>query len=181
MTTDEISDAYERGLLGAERWYAAASRRVELDEVEAFERGELRTAPSCYGRYRDAWPPKRHTGVGTKAPPKKVADTRPPGVGVFRDSPAGAAAGRRRATEILVGGGTRARLHGAAAPRDPEYLDLLWVGSQAKRPRVRVQQTQGCVAAVPFFFPRIAARPLRRVPWGGEGSRKTARKTRRLS
>ena len=96
--------------------------------------------------------------------------------GVFRDSPAGAAAGRRRATEILVGGGTRARLHGAAAPRDPEYLDLLWVGSQAKRPRVRVQQTQGCVAAVPFFSPHIAARPLRRVPWGGEGSRKTARK-----
>ena len=69
MTTVEISDAYERGLLGAERWYAAASRRVELDEVEAFERGELRTAPSCYGRYRDAWPPKRHTGVGAKAPP----------------------------------------------------------------------------------------------------------------
>ena len=32
------------------------------------------------------------------------------------------------------------------------------------------------VAAVPFFFPHIAARPLRRVPWGGEGSRKTARK-----
>ena len=28
----------------------------------------------------------------------------------------------------------------------------------------------------PFFFPHIAARPLRRVPWGGEGSRKTARK-----
>ena len=46
----EISDAYERGLLGDERWYAAASRRVELDEVEAFERGELLTAPSCYGR-----------------------------------------------------------------------------------------------------------------------------------
>ena len=43
--------------------------------------------------------------------------------GVFRDSPAGAAAGRRRATEILVGGGTRARLHGAAVRRDPEYLD----------------------------------------------------------
>ena len=40
----------------------------------------------------------------------------------------------------------------------------------------RVQQNQGCVAAVPFFFPHIAARPLRRVPWGGEGSRKTARK-----
>ena len=35
---------------------------------------------------------------------------------------------------------------------------------------------QGCVVAVPFFFPHIAARPLRRVPWGGEGSRKTARK-----
>ena len=26
-------------------------------------------------------------------------------------------------SEILVGTGTRARLHGAAAPRDPEYLD----------------------------------------------------------
>ena len=79
MTTDEISDAYERGLLGDERWYAAATRRLELDEVEAFERGELLTAPSCYGRYRDAWPPKRHPGVRVKASPKKVADTRPPG------------------------------------------------------------------------------------------------------
>jgi len=26
----------------------------------------------------------------------------------------------------------------------------------------------------PFFFPHIAARPLRRVPWGGEGAGKTA-------
>ena len=34
-----------------------------------------------------------------------------------------AAAGRRRATGILVGGGTRARLHGAVVRRDPEYLD----------------------------------------------------------
>ena len=40
-----------------------------------------------------------------------------------------------------------------STPRDPEYLDKLWVGSQAKRLRVRVQQTQGCVVAVPFFFP----------------------------
>ena len=28
---------------------------------------------------------------------------------------------------------------------------------------------------------RLSGGPLRRVPWGGEGSRKTARKTRRLS
>ena len=106
-----------------------------------------------------------------------------PGGCVFRDSPSGS---RARGDEDekgyggVLGTGTRARLHGAAALRDPEYLDKLWVGSQAKRLRVRVQQTQGCVAAVPFFFPHIAARPLRRVPWGGEGSRKTARKTRRL-
>ena len=29
MTTDEISGAYERGLLGDERWYAAATRRLD--------------------------------------------------------------------------------------------------------------------------------------------------------
>ena len=98
MTTDEIRDAYERGLLGAERWYAAASSWLELDEVEAFERGELRTAPSCYGRYRDAWPPKRHMGVGAKGPPKKVADTRPPGV-ERRKERAGAEAAVARARD----------------------------------------------------------------------------------
>ena len=101
--------------------------------------------------------------------------------GVFRDSPAGAAAGRRRATGILVGGGTRARLHGAAAPRDPEYLDLLWVGSQAKRPRVRVQQTQGCVAAVPFFFRTSLHDLCDESPGAGRGPARPRAKTRRLS
>ena len=49
-------------------------------------------------------------------------------------------------------------------------------GLKQKRLRVRVQQIKVVWWRFPFFFPHIAARPLRRVPWGGEGSRKTARK-----
>ena len=40
--------------------------------------------------------------------------------GCFSRLPAGAAAGRRRATEILLGGGTRARLLNTAVRRDPD-------------------------------------------------------------
>ena len=47
--------------------------------------------------------------------------------------------------------------------------------------RPRSADSRLCGGGSLFFFPHIAARPLRRVPWGGEGSRKTARKTRRLS
>ena len=39
-------------------------------------------------------------------------------------------------------------------------VGAVWTGSQVVWRRF------------PFFFPHIAARPLRRVPWGGEGSRK---------
>ena len=94
--------------------------------------------------------------------------------GVFRDSPRA----RRRA-----GGGLRRSSLAAALGQDSSTRwrsgtrDTLNVASglvSSQSAFVFEFVDQGCVAAVPFFFPHIAARPPRRVSWGGEGSRKTA-------
>ena len=53
---------------------------------------------------------------------------------------------------------------------------------QAKRLRVRVQQTQGCVVAVPFFFSRTSLHDLcDESPGAGRGPARPRAKTRRLS
>ncbi len=90
--------------------------------------------------------------------------------GCFSRLPAGAAAGRRRATEILLGGGTRARLLNTVAQRDQGYLECRFgSGLKPKRLRVRVRGSR-LRGGGSLFFSRKSLHDLRvESPGAGRG------------